>query len=95
MRSRLLDVLDRDEPDATVVVIDHKELLDAMLMQEPLCLVEPDIFPDGDELVLGHQLGDALVGVGGKAHVAIGENAGEPPLAAAIAAGLDHGDSEI
>ena len=82
--SRLLDVLDRDQPDAAIVVVDHEQLLDAMLVQEPLRLLQPDALLDGDEPLLGHQLGDALVRVGGEAHVAIGEDADQPALAAAV-----------
>ncbi len=89
----LLDVLDRDQPDAAIVVVDDEQLLDAMLVQQPLRLIEPDILPDGDELLLGHQLVHRLVRIGGEAHVAIGENADESPFAAAIAAGLDHRDT--
>ena len=37
--SRLLDVLDGDEADAAVVVIDDQQLLDAVLVQQPLALL--------------------------------------------------------
>ena len=48
-----------------------------------------DALAHRDEIVLGHQLGDFLPLVGGKAHVAVGENADE--LAGApVAAALDH-----
>ena len=39
---RLLDVLDRDQADAAVLVVDHQQLLDAVLVQEALGLVLPD-----------------------------------------------------
>ena len=57
MQLRLLDVLDRDQPDAAIVVVDHDQLLDAMLVEEPLGLLHVDTLLDGDELLLGHQLG--------------------------------------
>ena len=55
----LLDVLDRDQADAAVLAVDHQKLLDAVLMQQTLGFVLADAFAHGDELVLGHQLGDA------------------------------------
>ena len=57
-------------------------------MQQPLCLVLADAFTHGHELVLGHQLGDPLARVFGKAHVAVGQNADQ--LAGTVAAVLDH-----
>ena len=72
---RLLHVLDGDQPDAAVLRIDHQQLLDAELMQQPLGLVLPDALAHGDELLLGHQLGHALARIGGEAHVAVGEDA--------------------
>ena len=89
---RLLDVLDRDQPDAAVPVVDHEELLDAVLVKEALGLVLADALAHGDEPLLGHQLGHLLVRVGGKAHVAVGEDADE--LAGhAVAAALHHRDA--
>ena len=64
-----------------------------LLMQETLGLVAIDAFLDGDELVLGHQLGDRLARVGGEAHVAVGEDADQLAVAAAVAGGLDHGNA--
>ena len=64
-----------------------------MLVQEPLGLVLVDAFAHGDEPILGHQLGDFLPLVGGKAHVAVGENADELAgcfALAVAAAALDH-----
>ena len=48
-----------------------------------------DAFAHGDQLVLGHQLGDALARIGGEAHVAVGEDA-DQLAGAAVAAALDH-----
>ena len=39
---RLLHVLHRDQPDAAVLVVDHQQLLDAVLVEEALGLVLPD-----------------------------------------------------
>ncbi len=79
----LLDVLHGDEPDAVVVVVHHKQLLDAVLVQEPLRLIALDVLLHGDEIVFRHQLVDGLAGIGGEAHIAVGENADELALLAA------------
>ena len=86
---RLFDVLDGDQADAAILVVHHQQLLDAVLMQQALGFVLADALAHGDELVLGHQLGHALARIGGKAHVAVGENADQ--LAGfAVAAAFDH-----
>ena len=46
-------------PTQRYCVIDHQQLLDAVLMQKPLGLLLIDAFAHRDEVVLGHQLGDA------------------------------------
>ena len=77
---RLLDVLHRDEADAIVVGIDDQELLDAMLMQQPLRLVLADVLAargSGSSCVISSET--RLVRIGGEAHVAVGEDADEPP----------------
>ena len=72
---RLLDVLDGDQADAAILVVDHQQLLDPVLVQQALGLLLADAFAHRDQAVLGHQLGDLLAGIGGEAHVAIGEDA--------------------
>ncbi len=62
-------------------------------VEKALGLLHNHALRDGDEPVLGHQLRHPLVRIGGEAHVAIGEDADEPALAPAVAAGLDHGDA--
>ena len=59
----LLDVLDRDQADAAVMVVDDEELLDAVLVQQALRLLLVDAVADRDQAVLGHELGDRLVRV--------------------------------
>ncbi len=61
-------------------------------MQEPLGLILADAFAHRNEALLGHQLRDLLPLVGGKAHVAVGEDTDEFPGAAAAAA-LNHGNA--
>ena len=92
IRHRLLDILDRDEADAAVVGVDNEKLFDAVLVQQPLGFVLVDTLAHGDESVLGHQLRDFLAAVGGKADVAIGENA-DQLAGAAVAGALDHRDA--
>jgi len=75
----LLDVLDRDETDAAVILVDHQQLFDPMLMQELLGLPLAHPFADRDQPLLGHQLGDGLGRIGGEADVAIGEDADSLP----------------
>ena len=89
---RLFHVLDGDQADAAIVLIDHQQLLDAVLVQEPLGLVLADALAHRDELLLGHQLGDRLLGIGGEANVAVGEDADELP-GAAVAAAFHHRDA--
>ena len=87
-----LNVLHRDQADAPIVAIDHQKLFDPMLMQKPFCFVLADTLAHRDEPILGHQLGHFLPPVGGKAHVAIGENA-DQLAGMAVAAALHHRDA--
>ena len=91
--NRFLDVLHRDQTDATVIAVDHQQLLDAMLVQQPFGLVLTDAaLTHRDEVFLGHQFGHFLPPVGGKAYVAIGQDADEF-AGASVAAALDHRDA--
>ncbi len=86
---RLLDVLDRNQADAAVVVIDDQELLDAVFVQEPFRLLAVDTVAHGNErlfrLVAGHQLAHRLQRIVGEADIAVGENAKQP-----VGAVFDH-----
>ncbi len=75
MRDRLLHVLDGDQADAAILIVDHEQLFDAVLVQHPLRLVLADAFAHGDEIFVRHQFGDFLARIGRKPHVAVGENA--------------------
>ena len=86
----LLDVLDRDQPDAAVVVVDDQELLDAVLVEEALGLDRVDRVADRDQIVAGHQFGDRLRRIGGEADVAVGEDAEEPARRGTVG---DHRDA--
>src|ERR1700722_8423874 len=60
MGDRFFHVLDRDQSDAAVLIVDHKQFLDAVLMQHPLRLVLADAFAYRDKVFVRHQLGDLL-----------------------------------
>ena len=74
MRRRLLDVLDRDQPDAALRIVDDHQFLDAVQMQEPAGLLVVHPLPDRHHLA-GHEVRHRLARIVGEAHVAIGENA--------------------
>ncbi len=75
MGDRLFHVLDGDQTDAAVLLIDHQQLFDAVLVQHPLRLVLADAFAHGHEVFVRHQLGDFLARIGREPDVAVGENA--------------------
>src|SRR5262245_9908010 len=89
---RLLDVLHRDQPDAAILVVDHEQLFDPVLMEEPLGVVLSDALAHGDEPLLRHQLRHLLARVGGESHVAVGQDPDEL-AGAAVAAALHHRDA--
>ncbi len=78
----LFHVLDGDEADAAIGIVDHQQLLDPVLVQEPPRFVTADAGLGRDQLVLGHQAGDLLVHLGRKAHVAVGQDADQLAVAA-------------
>ena len=75
-------------PTQRYCVVDHQQLLDAVLVQQALGLVLADALAHRDQPVLGHQLGDRLARIGGEAHVAVGEDADQLAAALAVAAAL-------
>src|SRR5580698_4284510 len=48
-----------------ISVVHHQNLLDAMLVQQPLRLLGANAFAHRDELVFRHQLGNFLAHIGG------------------------------
>ncbi len=90
----LLDILDGDEACAAIVGIDDQQLFDAVLVQQHLGLVLGDAIAYRDQLFKGHQFADGLGGMGGEAHIAMGEDAHQlADGATALAAILDHRDA--
>ena len=75
MRDRLFHVLHGDQSDAAVLIVDHQQFLDAVLVQHPLRLVLADAFAHRHQIFVRHQFGDFLARIGRKPHVAVGENA--------------------
>ncbi len=73
----LVDVLDGDESLETVLVVDHKELFDAVLVQVTLGLVKANALGHGDEVSAGHDFGDERGALGDEADVAVGDDAHE------------------
>ncbi len=91
MQRGLFHILDGEEADASVIVVDHDELLDAMLVEQPARLVGSHAFAHRDDL-LGHEIGHGLARIVGEADIAIGQDAddlGRQPQWAT----LDHGDA--
>ena len=86
------DVLHGDQADAPVVAIDHQKLLDPMLVQKPFRFILADPLAHRNERVPGHQLGNLLPSVLGKAHIAISEDA-DQLAGMAVAAALHHRDA--
>ena len=74
----LLHVVDGDQPHAFVVVIDDDQLLDAVFVEKALGLVPVNAHPDGDEVLVGHQVSHLHAEVGGEAHIAVGDDADQP-----------------
>ena len=73
----LRDVLDRDEPREAPLVIDDRQLLDLVAMEDRLGLLERRADRRGDEVPARHQRRDGLRGVGLEAEVAVREDADE------------------
>ena len=74
MRYRLFHILDGDETDATILVVDHEQLLDAMLVQHPLGFILADALAHRDEVFVRHQFRHLLARIGREPHVAVGED---------------------
>ncbi len=73
----LFHVGNGDQTDTAVLLIDHNQFLDTVLVQQFLGDLRLDVLHDGDEVFSRHQLFDTLLHVAGKAHVAVGDDADE------------------
>ncbi len=55
MRDRFFHVLHGDQSDAAILIVDHKQFLDSVLVQHPLRLVLADAFAHRHEVLVRHQ----------------------------------------
>ena len=83
----LFDILDRDQADAAELVIDHQQLFNPTLVKQAARFILADPERHGRQILMRHQLAHRLFRVGGKAHIAVGQDSGQP------AALLDHGNA--
>jgi hypothetical protein len=88
----LLDVLDRDEPLQPEVPVDDEELFDLVLVKDLARLVERRADGDGDEVLPRHDVGNRPVHVRLEPEVAVGQDADEPALLAAVLRDRHAGD---
>jgi hypothetical protein len=77
----LVDVLDGDESLQPPVLVDDRQLLDAMVGEDPLGLIEGRAFRCGDETFLGHRFLERTVQLSLELQVAIGDDADEAVVA--------------
>ncbi len=79
---RLLDILNGDETNASILLIHHQEFLDPVFVQKPLGLLAVHAVANGDQRlfrrVAGHQLADRLAEIVGETHVTVGEDPQQP-----------------
>ena len=77
MRLSLFDVLDRNQTNATILVINDEQFLDPMLMQQSLGFIHADILANRHQFLFCHQLRDRLTQVCCKAHISVCEYPGK------------------
>ena len=75
MKLCFFHILDRDQPDAAISIIHHQQLFDPELMEQSAGLIHIHGFVHRDEVFLRHQFANRLIGVFGKSHIAVGQNA--------------------
>ncbi len=71
----LLDVLDGDQAAELIPLVDHRQLLDPVAVQDLLRLLERHARLRGDELLLGHHLAHGAVETLLEAEIPIGQDA--------------------
>ena len=76
----LLDILDRDQPLQFKSLIDHRQFLNPILMQNFPRFLETGAFRSGHQLLPRHDLGDFQVYPVFKAQVPVGQNPHELPV---------------
>ena len=71
---RFFHIFNGNQPDAMIGIIDNQQLFNAVLVQKPLGFLMGHGFLHRDEVFMGHQFRHFLRRIGGKAHIAIGQN---------------------
>src|SRR2546430_4169511 len=76
-RSLLLNIFDSDEALEVEVLVNHEQLLDAMVLKDALGFVKSRANGDGHEIIFGHDRTNKLTVIFLKTQIAVGENPGE------------------
>src|SRR5204862_1008178 len=77
----LVDVLYRDQSTQRTLLVDHRQLLDAMLAEYRLGFVECSPDGGGDGLLRGHRLAQSPIGIPPELEVAVGDASDELSVA--------------
>ncbi len=88
MSNSLIHILNGDDTYATVCIINHQQFFNAVLVQQLAGRICIHTVFNRDQPILGHQLGNRLVGVYGKASITVGKNTHQ-----LLRAGLNHGQA--
>ena len=80
----LLDVFDRDQALEHEAIVDDQQLLDLVAMQELARLLERRAHRNGEQRLAGHDGGDRPIEIGLEPQVAVGQDADQPSLFAAV-----------
>src|SRR5271165_1518651 len=86
----LLNVLDRDQPFESELIVDHQQLFHAMFVQNLFRFFERGANRNRDQMILGHHLGNGQIEARLKAQIAVGQNAHQ----LAVFSDRDAGDAE-
>ena len=76
------DVLDRDQAGTAIGIINHQQLFNPVLVQKFFGFFGIYVFGDRDQTFKGHQFGNRLRAIGGKTHIAVGQDANQLVCAA-------------
>ncbi len=95
VRHGLLDVLDGNQPLQPEVAVDDEKFLDLVLVQDLARLVQRCADGHGEQGVLRHHLVDGPVHIRLEPEIAVGEDADEPPILAAVISDRHAGDAVL
>ena len=77
---RLRDVVVSDQPQQVLMLVNHRQLLNLVLLQQIDHLLHIGVTGGGDQVLGGHHLGDGASHLGLKTEVAVGDDAHEAVL---------------